>query len=221
MVRDSNKTSHRARRSLKGLRRGDLESLDYVWHSYSRRIYGFFYRMCWNPAEAAALTEETFAVLWRGALLLGDDPALDIILYRLARNVFLAHEGEASRSPVQHGEEAGGAGAEPVARSSRLPLVAPAEEPASRSRRAAKSQRRSRDVAIAKALLELDTEAHIVFVLLLFQGLTPAQVADVTGLRVGEVHILACLAEASVRSSLGTALVAGVPDDIVGGGKAG
>lgn len=206
MLMDSRKTTHRSRRALKGLRRGDLESLDHVWHAYSRRIYGFFYRMCWNPAEAAALTEETFAVLWRGALLLPDDALLDIMLYRLARNVYLANQGE--------GETAGGSENAPsesdnqeARRSSRLPkagAIAPAQG------------KRGRDMAIASALFGLDADSHIVFVLLVFQGLTPAQVAEITGLTKDTVLNLACAAEGKVRASLGTALVAGVPEGAAG-----
>lgn len=206
MLMDSRKTTHRSRRALKGLRRGDLESLDHVWHAYSRRIYGFFYRMCWNPAEAAALTEETFAVLWRGALLLPDDGVLDIMLYRLARNVYLANQGEGEAS--DGGESASGEAENQEARwSSRLPKAEPV---------APAQGKRGRDLAIASALFDLDADSHIVFVLLVFQGLTPDHVAEVTGLSKDTVLNLAVAAEARVRAGLGTALVAGVPESSAG-----
>jgi len=187
-----------------------LEALDHAWHAYSKRVFGFLHRMCWSPSEAASLTEEVFAVLWRGAMLVAEETPLDLTLYRLARNVYVVHERElvaAAKAKQSSAASVGGPGT-----SSRLRPVVPTNSNMSgrKARKASKSEAEARDAALGTALLAIETDAHMVFVLLVYQGLTPSQVGVVMGISREEVMDMACHAEARARMELAPLLSAGV-----------
>src|SRR5690606_32016296 len=127
-----------------------------------------------------------------------------ITLYRMARNVLVEHERElhvASQSgsipPV-----AGGTGSL-SARLKSIETATPSKRMSARkAKRAAQSEAAARDQALGVALLSLDTDAHMAFVLLVYQGLLPEQVAKVLGIEEKEVLDLACVAEARARKEI-------------------
>lgn len=81
------------KRTFRALRQGDYEAFDHLFHSHGRRVHSFLYRMCWDDAQAESLTQETFMLLWKGVMLVDREAALIQVLLRLAKNIYLEHQG--------------------------------------------------------------------------------------------------------------------------------
>jgi RNA polymerase sigma factor (sigma-70 family) len=122
------------KRTFRALRQGDYEAFDHLFHSHGRRVHSFLYRMCWDEAQAESLTQETFMLLWKGVMLVDREAALIQVLLRLAKNIYLEHQGihtMDTHAPFDGGDgaELVGAGREDAAMSARaMPVDADDEE---------------------------------------------------------------------------------------------
>lgn len=210
--------SVRDTRHLRGIRRGDLESLEAIYLMYHKRVFSFLYRLCWSGPEAAALTEDTFEVLWKAALVVDTKLPLDLTLYRIARNVFLDEERDrdlaapagvsGSFEGVRATDDLGvGASRSELRASARLRAAggevgSEGESDADSHRVQHGSLGHKQEQALAEALFSLEPDSQTIFVLLVYQGLTIAQVSAVLSLPESQVMEIACSAEADLRVAL-------------------
>lgn len=68
------------------VRDGDCDAFEEVFRTYHTRIYNYVYRMVGNAEEASDLTQESFLKAYR-ALLRGEEPLnISAWLYRIASN---------------------------------------------------------------------------------------------------------------------------------------
>ncbi len=179
-------------RLLAGLRRGDIEALEQTWHLWSHRVFSFLWRMCRDVDEAEALTEEAFAALWRGAMMVDDDRPLVLVLLRIAYRALIQHEKDATEMATS------GADASTSARHSAVVPTADAGDA---------------EAALTRAMLGIPAERLAPFVLLVYQGMRVENVALVLGLSEQAVQELAVATEAELREALKPQLAA------VGGSK--
>jgi len=181
---------------LAGLRRGDIESLELAWHLWSHRVFGFLWRMCRDIDEAEALTEESFAALWRGAMMVDDDKPLVFVLLRIAYRALLQHERDAGTVSGEEGDPGASARRPSVSSSTTSLGDAEADE-------------------LNNAMLAIPTERLAPFVLLAYQGMKPANASLVLGLPEPALLELACETEAELRAALRPQLagVAPLPEE--------
>ncbi|MFY0688923.1 MAG: RNA polymerase sigma factor [Cyclobacteriaceae bacterium] len=70
---------------------GDLEKLSLLYQRYSRRMYGFFYRMTTDGATSEDLVQNVFMRMLKYKHTYADDGKFETWAFRLARNVHHDH----------------------------------------------------------------------------------------------------------------------------------
>lgn len=80
------------RKCMIAVRRGDFEAFEQLYHHYYRRLYSFFYRLCWDAEHAEDLLQETFIRLWKGARHFDTKSSLAPYLYRIGKNAWIDFE---------------------------------------------------------------------------------------------------------------------------------
>lgn len=191
------------RKWMKAVRRGDFEAFEQLYRAYYRRLYGFFYRLCWDAARSEDLLQETFIKLWQNAQKFQLDRPLAPWLYRMGKNVFLDAERKRKR------DEPPGGSLEDVpekgltARVSEL-LMARTARDGSSTAVAPDTQitRRETEEAVRLALGRLDPEKRLVVVLSFYQGLAYRDIAEILDIKLGTVKSRMHYAEQALRETL-------------------
>ncbi|MEM6644161.1 MAG: sigma-70 family RNA polymerase sigma factor [Bacteroidota bacterium] len=73
------------------IRQGDVEKLDLLYRRYSRRLFGFFFRMTNEGATSEDLVQNVFVRILKYKHTYKDDGDFEVWIFQLARNVFKDH----------------------------------------------------------------------------------------------------------------------------------
>ncbi|MEZ4220514.1 MAG: RNA polymerase sigma factor [Polyangiaceae bacterium] len=149
-----------------GLQRGDAAAFDAVYDCYRARVFAFLVRLTKHRALAEDLTQETFLRLARSAPELRTDTNLRAWLFRVARNLVVDHQRWALLDFDRLFELS--LWPRPVSQAAATPLDLV---------EASETQRRLED-----ALADLATEHREVVLLVLVEGMEPAEAAEVLGI---------------------------------------
>lgn len=143
---------------LDALRRLDPGAVDAVFDAYSGRLNGFLRRMGASADVAEELVQEAFVRLVRHAPRLADDTRVGAWLFTVARNLWVSHRRWAWIDGTRLLER----------------LRAPAARPDTPAERLAASETQAR---LERAVAALPAVQREVFLLVVGEGLTPAEVA--------------------------------------------
>ena len=146
------------------LRSGDAEAFDAIYDEYRPRIFGFLLRLSRRRAVAEDLLDETFLRLVRQAPALRPDTNLAAWLFTVARNLYWSYRrASALEDDVD------------PATLSLWPITAPDPSP---FELAAGGELESR---LDRALRELSPQHREVLLLVVREGMKPAEAAGVCG----------------------------------------
>ncbi len=169
-----------------GLRRGDPAAFDAVFAAYRRRLFGYLVRMARQRDVAEDLLQDTFVQLAQHATRLAADTTLGAWLFTVAHRKFVswtrAHQVRAQLAgdlPI---------GAQP-ATTERSPLEAITDS--------------ETQLALERAFAALSPAYREVALLVGVEGLAPAQVAVILGLRPDAVRQRLARARAELAQALG------------------
>jgi len=167
-----------------GLRRGEATAFDAVYGAYRPRLYGYLARMTGRRDLAEDLLQETFLRLAQRARDLRDDTRLGAWLFTVARNAVISN-ARATRVKAALASELAGA-AEPAA-------ATPFE---------ALSESRTQ-VAMERAVASLPPTYREVLLLVAVENMTPAEAAEVIGIRADAARQRLSRARAMLETALG------------------
>ena len=169
-----------------GLRRGETAAFDAVFAAYRRRIYGYLVRMTRRRDVAEDLLQETFLRLAQHAKRLAEDTKLGAWLFtvahRLVQSWGRAQACARARSPVTCPRRS------PPA-TERSPLEALADT--------------QTQLALERAFAALPPAYREVALLVGIEGLQPAEVAEILGVRADAVRQRLARARAQLAEHLG------------------
>jgi RNA polymerase sigma factor (sigma-70 family) len=170
---------------VEGLRRGDPAAFDAVFAAYRRRLYGYLVRMTRSRDVAEDLLQETFLRLAQHAKLLAADTRLGAWLFTVAHRLFVSW----TRARAVRAQLAGDLPAREPAGTERSPLEAIADSQA--------------QLALERAFAALPAAHREVALLVGVEGLAPAEVAEILGLRPDAVRQRLARARAHLAELLG------------------
>lgn len=153
-----------------------------MYHATRDDLLRYFLRRTDAPEDAADLLAEVYVVAWRSKDRLPPTDEQRLWLFGIARNLLAHHRRRAVRSR-------GLAEALGAALSRRLATAPPPEDAA----------------AVTAALATLSPDDRELIQLTAWEGLTPAQIATVTGRQPGAVRVQLHRARARLRRSMETA----------------
>lgn len=199
------------------VRRGDFEAFERVYQTYYRRLYGFFYRLCWDRVYAEDLLQETFIRLWKGAKSFDPKRPLAPYLYRIGKNTWI--DFERKRLGVAEQKRQASSGEKPTDSVSTTSDERPTGKPvrakvalmgdnmdsateSSSSHPDVSAERKELEVAVQEALEELDADKRLVVVLSFYQGLRLREIAEILDLPLGTVKSRLFHAERNLRGLL-------------------
>lgn len=148
---------------LAALRRLDAAAVDAAFDAFSPRLNGFLCRSGASPEVAEELVQETFVRLVRHAPRLADDTRLGAWLFTVARNLWVSHRRWAWLDGTRLLELAWGPS---------TPAATPAEAVAA-------SQAAAR---VEREVARLPDGLRAVFLLVVGEGMEPAEAASVLGI---------------------------------------
>lgn len=149
--------------NLAALRRLDAGVIDAVFDAYSGRLNGFLRRSGASVEVAEELVQETFIRLVRHAPRLADDTRLGAWLYTVARNLWVSHRRWAWVDGTRLLELA----------------WAPTRRPPTPAEQHAATEAAAR---VERAVAALPDVQRAVFLLVVGEGLEPAEAAGVLGI---------------------------------------
>ena len=164
---------------VEGLRRGDRAAFDAVFAAYRRRVLGYLVRMTRRRDVAEDILQDTFLRLAQHARQLTPDTRLAAWLFTVAHRLFVSW----TRAQAVRAQLAGDV-AWPE-RSERTPLEAVCDSQA--------------QVALERAFATLSPAHREVALLVGVEGLAPAEVAEILGLRAEAVRQRLARARAELR----------------------
>ncbi len=180
---------------LDAARRGDRDALGQLLGQHQQRVFGFGFKMCGDPEDAKDIAQETLLTMARTVRDFRGDASLTTWLYTVARSFCIKKRRRTKGAPAHHEsldpttlERIG----EPASTPEQMLLGREARE------------------TVAAALEKLDPGSREVVVLRDIEGLSAAEVADVTGSTVPAVKSRLHRARAALREHLLT-LVGGEP----------
>jgi len=180
---------------LAAARRGDRAALTELLARHQQRVFGFGVKMCGDPEDAKDVAQETLMTMARTVQDFRGDASLSTWLYTVARSFCIKKRRRSKGAPAHH---------EPLDKATQErhaePSVTPEQLLLSREARE----------SVAAALDRLEPEAREVIVLRDIEGLTAAEVAEVTGLSVPAIKSRLHRARAALREAL-LDLVGGEP----------
>lgn len=182
---------------LERARQGDAEALEGLLRRYQPRIYRFGMKMCRDPDAAADVAQDTLLAMARTLHGFRGEASVSTWLYTIARSFCIKKRRRRKSAPAA---ELSLESDRPAAAAA-LPDSAPAPD-------RLVEDHETRD-ALEAALASLSAPHREALVLRDIEGLTAAEVAEVTGLSVEAVKSRLHRARAAVRSRL--APVLGVP----------
>jgi RNA polymerase sigma factor (sigma-70 family) len=168
---------------VEGLRRGDRAAFDAVFAAYRRRILGYLVRMTRRRDVAEDLLQDTFLRLAQHARQLLPDTRLAAWLFTVAHRLFVSWtRAQAVRAQL--------AGDVPwPEQTERSPLAAACDSQA--------------QVALERAFAALSPMHREVALLVGVEGLAPAEVAEILGLRAEAVRQRLARARTELAFALG------------------
>ena len=168
-----------------GLRGGEPAAFDAVFAAYRRRVFGYLVRMTRRRDVAEDLLQETFLRLAQHARGLRADSSLRAWLFAVAHRLVVSW----SRARAVRAQLAGELPAREPESDARSPLDAVADSQAQR--------------ALERALGELSPQFREVALLVGVEGLSPAEAADILGVRGDLVRQRLARARAQLAAALG------------------
>ena len=168
-----------------GLRRGDRAAFDQVFSAYRRRLYGYLVRMTRRRDVADDLLQETFIRLAQHAKQLAADTRLAAWLFTVAHRLFVSW----TRAQQVRAQLAGDLPRREPASGGRSPLDAVCDSQA--------------QLALERAFETLSPAYREVALLVGVEGLTPAEVGTILGLRGDAVRQRLARARTELASALG------------------
>ena len=206
------------RKLMTGIKRGDMEAFEQLYHKYYRRLYALFYRLCWDDGRAEDLLQETFIRVWRGAMTYKEGLRASSWIYRIGRNCWI--DLEARRTSVRRAVDvesdsmldSGRVDAllenDPRATTSgRYAATKPLQliESATESRDDGpvnRAQRKEIEESVRNGLLDLDPMHRMVLVMSFYQGMTYSEIGEALEIPVGTVKSRVYYAERKLREKL-------------------
>jgi RNA polymerase sigma-70 factor (ECF subfamily) len=180
---------------LAAARRGDRQALTELLARHQQRVFGFGVKMCGDPEDAKDVAQETLMTLARTVRDFRGQSSLATWLYTVARSFCIKKRRRSKGAPAQH---------EPLDQAMQERHAEPAATPEQML-----LGREARDT-VAAALDALEPEAREVLVLRDIEGLSAAEVAEVTGISVAAVKSRLHRARAALRERL-LSVVGGEP----------
>lgn len=182
---------------VEAARRGDRDALSRLLESHQERVFGFGMKMCGDVEDAREIAQETLLTLVRNMRDFRGEASISTWLYTVARSFCIKKRRRTKGAPAYHEPldkvpEAGATGGE----------AGPTPEQTLLGREARE--------AVAAALERLDPDWREVVVLRDIEGLSAAEVAEVTGLSVPAVKSRLHRARVALREHL-SRLVGGEP----------
>jgi RNA polymerase sigma factor (sigma-70 family) len=167
-----------------GLRRGDAAAFDSAFAGYRRRIFGYLFRMTRRRDVAEDLLQEVFLRLAQHARGLAEDTRLGAWLFTVAHRLVVSWaRAQAVRAQLA-GELTGEA-----ASNERSPLEALADS--------------QTQLALERAFAALPPAYREVALLVGIEGMQPAEVAEILGLRADAVRQRLARARTQLADALG------------------
>ncbi|MEP6863721.1 MAG: RNA polymerase sigma factor [Deltaproteobacteria bacterium] len=170
---------------LTGLRQGNSAAFDAVFAAYRRRLYGYLVRMTRRRDVAEDLLQETFLRLAQHAKRLTDDTRLGAWLFTVAHRLVQSW----GRAQAVRAQLAGDLPVQEPAGTERSPLEALADS--------------QTQLALERAFAALAPAHREVALLVGLEGLQPAEVADILGIRADAVRQRLARARAHLAELLG------------------
>ncbi len=180
---------------LAAARRGDRAALSELLALHQQRVFGFGVKMCGDPEDARDVAQDTLMTMARTMREFRGDSSLSTWLYTVARSFCIKKRRRTKGAPAFH---------EPLDHATQELTAEPAATPEQML-----LGREARET-VAAALDQLEPEAREVVVLRDIEGLTAAEVAQVTGTSVAAVKSRLHRARAALRERL-LAVVGGEP----------
>lgn len=182
---------------IEAARRGDRPALERLLESHQQRVFSFGVKMCGDPEDAREVAQDTLLTLVRTLRDFRGEASISTWLYTVARSFCIKKRRRSKGAPTHH------VALDEVTESSRPEgdAVATPEQML--------LGRETRE-AVAEALDRLDPDWREVIVLRDIEGLSAAEVAEVTGISVAAVKSRLHRARAALRDHL-IALVGGEP----------
>ena len=180
---------------LDAARAGDRAALSKLLERHQQKVFGFGVKMCGDSEDAKDIAQDTLLTMARTVRDVRGDASLSTWLYTVARSFCIKKRRRTKGAPAFHEQ------LDQVTRDS-------ASEPSMTPEQALLG-REARET-VASALDTLDPEAREVVVLRDVEGLTAAEVAEVTGVSVAAVKSRPHRARTALRTHL-LAVVGGEP----------
>ncbi len=79
------------------VKKGDLEKLSLLYHRYSRRVFGFFYRLTGDGATSEDLVQNVFMRILKYKHTYSEDGKFETWIFHMARNIHHDHYKKNSR----------------------------------------------------------------------------------------------------------------------------
>ncbi|MDW3197385.1 MAG: sigma-70 family RNA polymerase sigma factor [Cytophagales bacterium] len=79
------------------VKKGDLEKLSLLYHRYSRRVFGFFYRLTGDGATSEDLVQNVFMRILKYKHTYSEDGKFETWIFHMARNIHHDHYKKYSR----------------------------------------------------------------------------------------------------------------------------
>ncbi len=187
----TNESSPAEAELLAAARRGDRAALTELLARHQQRVFGFGVKMCGNPDDARDVAQDTLLTMARKVRDFRGDASLSTWLYTVARSFCIKKRRRTKGAPAYH---------EPLDRMTQERAGEPSSTPEQML-----LGREARDTVTA-ALDALEPDAREVVILRDIEGLTAAEVAEVTGVSVAAVKSRLHRARAALREHLLAAL---------------
>lgn len=170
---------------LERLRRGDARAFEELVIAHQHRVFGVALRMLGNAAEAEDVAQEVFLRAHRALAGFRGEARLSTWLYAIASRLCLTRLGSGARRLGRLGDEA---------------LAGVADERTADP--SAEAERSELEVALQRAIGELDEERRIVVVLRDLEGLSYEEIAEALQLPIGTVRSRLHRARVDLRDKL-------------------
>jgi RNA polymerase sigma-70 factor (ECF subfamily) len=181
---------------LEAARRGDRLALTALLGRHQQRVFGFGLKMCGDPEDAKDVAQETLLTMARTMRDFRGEASLSTWLYTVARSFCIKKRRRTKGAPATH---------EPL---DQVPQHSADQHAASPEQMLLGREARE---TVAAALDQLEPEAREVVILRDIEGLSAAEVSQVTGLSVPAVKSRLHRARQALREHL-LAVVGGDTD---------
>lgn len=161
---------------------------------YEHKVFQLAYRLCGNPEDASDLAQESFLKVYRGLPQWRGQASFSTWLFRIVNNTFLDEMRKRQRRP----QSAFSLDAAVTTEEGEIQGELPSREPGP----ADQLLEREAELAIERALQSLKPDYRIVLILCDVQGYSYAEIADITGLKLGTVKSRLSRARQAFRKEL-------------------